>query len=525
MAGVTSTDRYVVLVWLAVLTGCALPTGRDQTLVGARPTSVSAVAAPGQTRPPSVAEARLGSATTGAVSQVAYQVPAEAPAEPRKATGASAPLPEGASPGRAQPAPAPTQSRQETAAQSSDSLTAVYGSGDPSDPFSGQAELSLEQLVAEVQGRNPSLQAASAAWRAAAERYPQMVSLDDPMFNYMISPSGAGMDNGGGWMVQASQKFPWPGKRALRGSVAAAETDVMQGDIGDVRLRLAEAARLAYFDYYVAWRQTEVNESTRKLVSQLREIAVNKYQVGQVTQQDVLQADVELADLATRSAELARDQQVSTARINTLLHRGADHPLPPPPQEVPMPDGLSAVEDFQQAAVRSRPDLYAQLARIRAEEANSALACKEYYPDVNLVAKYDGFMPEDMRPQVGMDINVPIRYARRDAAVREACNRIAQRRAEYQDRLDQVRYEVQSSFTRVGQAAKVVRLYRDKTLPAAESSLQSAQANYTTGKLDFLRLLDAERQLNNQREKYYAAIADYHRRLAELERAVGEPVR
>jgi outer membrane protein TolC len=380
-------------------------------------------------------------------------------------------------------------------------------------------------LVAEVQARNPSLQAASAAWRAAAERYPQVVSLDDPMFNYMISPSGVGMDNGGGWMVQASQQVPWPGKRAIRGSVAAAEADVMRGDIGDTRLRLAEAARLAYFDYYLAHRQAEVNQTTSKLVGQLREIAANKYQVGQVTQQDVLQADVELADLATRSAELTRDQEVSTARINTLLHRAANYPLPPPPKEVPMPDGLSGVETLQQAAEQSRPDLYAQLARIRTEEANLALACKEYYPDVNLVARYDGFMPEDMRSQVGMDINVPIRYARRSAAVREACNRIAQQRADYQNRLDQVRYEVQSAFTRVRQAAEVVRLFRDKTLPAAERSLQSAQANYTTGNLDFLRLLDAERQLNNQRERYYAAIAEYHRRLAELDRAVGEPVR
>jgi hypothetical protein len=39
------------------------------------------------------------------------------------------------------------------------------------------------------------------------------------------------------------------------------------------------------------------------------------------------------------------------------------------------------------------------------------LACKEYYPDVNLVAKYDAFMPENMRPEVGMDINIPIRHA------------------------------------------------------------------------------------------------------------------
>ena len=153
----------------------------------------------------------------------------------------------------------------------------VYRSDDPSDPFDGQAELSVEQLVAEVQARNPSLQAASAAWRAAAERYPQAVSLDDPMFGYMIGPRGVGTDNGGGWMVEASQKIPWAGKRALRGSAASADADAMRGDIGDVRLRLSEAARTAFYDYYLARREMEVNASTRRLLD-----AVSRNRLEQV---------------------------------------------------------------------------------------------------------------------------------------------------------------------------------------------------------------------------------------------------
>ena len=325
-------------------------------------------------------------------------------------------------------------------------------------------------------------------------------------------------------MVQASQKMPWAGKRALRGSAAAAEADAMQGDIGDARLRLSEAARTAFYDYYLARRQMDVNTTTGRLLKQFREIAENKYEVGRATEQDVLQADVELASLESRRTELMRDERVAVARINTLLHREADRPVPPPPAKVAIPEVLPSAEALQQAATQSRPDLYAAGARIRAEQANLALACKEYYPDVNLVAKYDGFMPENMRPAVGMDINVPIRFARRSAAVCEAENRVAQRSAEYQERLDQVRYEVQTGLDRAAQSRQVVHLYEEKILPAAQRSLDSALANYTGGKLDFLRLLDAERQLYGQREMYYQAIAEYHRRMAELERAVGEPV-
>ncbi len=392
------------------------------------------------------------------------------------------------------------------------------------DPFAGQTEVSPERLVAEVEARNPSLEAAAAAAQAAAERYPQVTSWEDPMFGFAVSPGGVGLQQNGGWMVEASQKLPWAGKRALRGAAATAEADAARGELGDARLQLAEMAKMALADYYQAVREAEVNRATAALLQEFRQIAKDKYEVAQASQQDVLQADVDLADLESRRAELERDRRVSMARINTLLHRAADCPLPPPPAQVAVADALPNVEALRQSAVQCRPELLAQLARIRMEEANLELAGREYYPDVELVAKYDAFMPVDIRPQVGMNLNVPLQGEHRAAAIRQAAARVAQRRAEYQDRLDQVRYEVQAACDRLVQQRQVIALFAERILPASEHSLRSAQANYTAGKVDFLRLIDAERQFHGQRERYYAALADYQRRQAELERAVGQPL-
>ena len=504
-------NHYPVLVLLVFSAGCAMPDARGG------PKFVAAVPNPKPATSSNSAELRSHSAS--AVSPVAYEMAANVDLERQTTPDGQAPQPERVLPEQMQLAPA----THETSVLPAESLRLGYGSDDPADPFHGQAELSVEQLVAVVQARNPSLQAASAAWRAAAERYPQVVSFDDPMFTGMVGPQGIGTEDGGGWMVQASQAVPWAGKRALRGNAAAAEAEALRGDIGDTRLRLAEAARTAFYDYYLARRQLEVNASTQRLLEQFRGIARDKYQVNQATEQDFLQADVELASLESRRTELVRDEQVAIARINTLLHRAANHPLPPPPAKAPLPESPPTVDELQQLAVHSRPDLFAQQARIRSERANLALACKEYYPDLNLVAKYDGFMPEEMRPQVGIDVNVPVRYARRSAAEREAADRLQQRCAEYQNLLDQTRYEVQSAFERSIQSERVVHLFEEKILPAAQRNLDSALANYSSGNLDFLRLLDAERQLNTQRDMYFQAIAEYHRRVAELARVVGEP--
>ena len=87
------------------------------------------------------------------------------------------------------------------------------------------SELSLAWLLEEVQNRNPSLQAMIAAWQAAAARYPQVVSLDDPMFMTMAAPASFdSRDVESAYVLQGSQKFPWFGKRAARGSVAQNES-------------------------------------------------------------------------------------------------------------------------------------------------------------------------------------------------------------------------------------------------------------------------------------------------------------
>ena len=220
------------------------------------------------------------------------------------------------------------------------------------DPFAGQSEISVERLVAEVEARNPSLEAAQAAWRAAAERYPQVISLEDPMFGFAVSPGGVGLEQNGGWMVEASQKLPWAGKRALRGEAADAEADAAGGECGDVRLQLALAAKMALADYYMAVRQAEVNRATDALLVEFRQIAKSKYEVAQATEQDVLQANVDLADLESRRAQIERDRRVAVARINTLLHRAADYPLPPPPARVAVAEALPDIESLRQSALQ-----------------------------------------------------------------------------------------------------------------------------------------------------------------------------
>lgn len=397
-----------------------------------------------------------------------------------------------------------------------------------SDPFATVTELKLDRFVAAVLETNPSIPAMVAAWQAAAERYPQAISLDDPMLGVALGPASFGSDEVDfAWMIEAKQKVPWSGKRQWRGEVARAHADVAGADLADARLRLAEAAKLAYLDLFLVRRESEINALNTHAMQDFRTIAHGKYAANLVTQQDVLQADVELAGLSRRTIELERMEAVARARANTLLHRDPEHPLPGLATQLELAITLPQSELLGRLAIERRPDLLAQAARLRAEEAELQLACKEFYPDIEFVVRYDSFwqtVERDLRPQVGVDLNLPLQADRRRAAVREAIARVSQSRAQLELQADEIRLAVYAAAARVRESQRIVQLYAERIIPAATQNVQSAQANYEADKLDFLRLVEAQRQLIGHREQQYVAIADSHRRIAELERAIAGPM-
>jgi outer membrane protein, heavy metal efflux system len=393
-----------------------------------------------------------------------------------------------------------------------------------------QSELSLQQLIDEVQGRNPSLQAMAAAWQAAAQRYPQAVSLDDPMFSAIAAPASFGSDDvESAYTLQAGQKFPWFGKRAARGRMAQAESNVAFNDLEDSRIRLIEATQAAFYEYYLAHRQLDLNQENAKVIRQFRDTTQSRYRANQVTQQDVLQADLELAQQDRRRIEIGRLQRVATARINTLLREPPDAPLPPPPQQLTIPNVPADQAFFQQLALEQRPDLRSLAAKVRAEQAAVTLACKNYYPDVEVFGRYDTFWQPadtqgDLRGQVGMNVNVPIYGRRLNAAVREAVFRVNQRRAEYEQRQLDIQYEVAAAYEELDWSRQTLQLFSEKLIPAAEQNVAAARSNYDVSKTTFLDLATAQRQLITLREEREMALAAYHKRLAELKRITGGSV-
>jgi len=390
-------------------------------------------------------------------------------------------------------------------------------------------ELTVDVLVEQVLARNPTLAQMKAAQEAANARYPQVFSLEDPTLSVTIGPATYGSNAvNPAQRVFYSQRYPFPGKRRLRGEQALAQARAAGDDVETTRLDLIQAAKDALYDYYLVARALEVNATNLKLLGEFRDNALSRYRAGagKANEQDIFQADVDIGRAQERQITLERMKPVAIARLNTLLNRPPALALPPSPQSLRITRILPEPQVLQAAALKARPELQALANRLAADQSALALALKEFYPDFTPFAMYDRFMGNNSQNfqlafMLGVEMNLPVRRDRRQAAVQEARARIALRQAELVKETNAVAFEVQQAYEQVKESAQAVRLYEKNILEAARKNVKAAQTAYVTGKIPFVTLVEAQRNLIGLQDRYFEAVADYHRRWANLDRVIG----
>lgn len=389
--------------------------------------------------------------------------------------------------------------------------------------FAGDEHLERQALIEAVLARNPSVNAAREALRAALAQIPQMTALDDPTLSYELAPLSVAGDAPLGHVVSIRQRLPFPGKRRLAGEAALAMAEAEGAELEMVQLELAEMASEMYDEYFVTARALEINAQHRILLEQMKKSAEVQYVAGRAAQQDPIQAEVELAQLERERIMLDAERDQIIARVNGLIHRMPTAALPPPPAELALasvPAGTSA--ELQEQALRKRPQRKASNARIRAAHARRASAQRDYYPDFELMGSYNSMW--DMAPHrwmVGVMVDVPIQREKRPAAVEQADAEIARAGFEDERIVDDIRVEVDRAARRVTEAQALVEVHVNKLLPAARAQVDSARVGFTAAQNSFLAVVQSQKNLRDIELSLARTRAELSRRRAALSRVVG----
>jgi len=384
----------------------------------------------------------------------------------------------------------------------------------------------LRSLVAEALSRNPDLLAAQQAVAAARERVVQAGALPDPMLSVGYTNDGWSPSLGGQEMttlaLMASQDLPFPGKRRLRSDIASRETGRAEQQLERSRLRVVAEVKRAYHGLLLARDLLALTWEQRETWREIEGVVRARYAVGQGAQQDVLRVQVELTRVEERDAEQAAQAGIRLAELNRLLARPPDSPLETPATLVLRPLERSLSEALAQAREVS-PELASGRLAVERNRLAVSLARKELKPDFTLQAGYMNRGGLDPMWQAGIGVTFPIYRKKRTAAVAEA---EARTRGDERllDSLDlQLRYRTQERVTRLKTSERIAALYDKGIVPQDRMSVEAAIANYQTGKVPFITVLEALTTLYGDRWTYARLVADHAQLLASLEEASLEP--
>lgn len=383
--------------------------------------------------------------------------------------------------------------------------------------------LRLDDVVAYARAHNPETRAAAERARAMAAVPDRVSAYDDPTLSWEAwnFPDNWRIDQADNNIFRIAQKIPFPGKRTTAGEVAAHEAQMAGEEARSTGLDVVSDVKKAYADLWQADESLTIYARDKDLVQRFAHIAEQKYAVGEVSQSDVLRAQVELTHETNRLKTAQLAVELARAELNGLLSRSPGDPLGKP-EDPPMAVPRFDLDELTQRALAERPEVAAMQAAIARQKSNVDLAHMNFRPDFEVsIGRFVNYGASDGFGAMA-SVTLPFAYlSKYDAGVQEANAGLASAQSELRRVQDRVRRQVAQALLRVQTASLQHDLAVSTHIPQAEQAVRVTESAYQSGSVDFLGLIDTVRRIEMVHLDHIQASTDFAKAYADLERAVG----
>jgi len=329
------------------------------------------------------------------------------------------------------------------------------------------------------------------------------------------------------------------GQRRRRIELAEAELAATEAEIADRERRMISEVRAAYVDALAALRELRATEDLNNLDLQTALVVEARFIEGESSQLELNLLRVEVERLRARRAFVEGKFRTAALNLKRLTGMAPDETLrlredlsAPMLSDAP-PSLANAIE----LALRQRPDL--QLARLNEQTAQAGLrlARAQSAPGVTVSARYSSdtgitnlpapFTPVSDQLRVlnfGVSVELPL-FNRNQGGIAEAGTAIAQARARREFVEQIVRNEVTSAYTRYEAAQVAQRLFEQGVLEGSNANISTLREAYRMGAFRITELIAEQRRLLDSQREYTEVLSERYRALADLQTAIGAPVK
>ncbi len=398
-------------------------------------------------------------------------------------------------------------------------------------PPAALAKTNLNQLIKIAITNNAALKSKKLAWESMIEQYPQAVALNDPklVFTEAIDPIETRLGPQDR-VLALSQKFPYPGKRNLKGRI-------VKKDINIAKIRYDKASRdlvvqLKQSFYELAYLQIAVRLSmqNKTVLEKITHIATTGYAASSSTLNDVAKAQSQYAQVSYDVQLLQELVSTEKTRINTLLNRNPEQRFEIP-SYTKIPTKLAhPIERLYQYAESNEELKIADLA-IEKSSIKRDLSKYTSLPDFNVGVRYtqigDAINPDLERSgddglALSIGINIPLNSQKNKAIKHQA---YLERQKKIEDKrtvLNDLRNKIKSVFFKISNSYRQSTLYHKNLIPQAQRAKHIAEIQHRENKGSIAQYLETQSTWLNFQLAYQRAMTDYWKNVAEMEKLTGK---
>ncbi|MGH1346838.1 MAG: TolC family protein [Nannocystales bacterium] len=399
----------------------------------------------------------------------------------------------------------------------------------------GEFDGTLGGYVAYAYAHSPALRASFETWRAATFRPDQERRLPEPTISYAVFVRSVETRVGPQrHRFGASQWFPWPTTLRAGSEAAGLEAQAAQRRFESHALVIAAEVSVAYWTLWRLRRQGEVLRDEIDVLQSLSEQVQGRLAVGAAELSDLAQIDLVGSRARDRHASVLQHQRVASVQLVRVLGAPYDTVTPVSPRE-PEVAGLAETSQELRTAAGEHPDVQTLATLSDAAGHREREARAERAPSFGVGVDWilTGEAPAHLGSvdsgkdavALSLSMKVPLWSRAYKAGASEARARGAALRSRALDARNGVAAQVGEHAALVEDAVRRVEAYGSTLIPQAQTAFESVLASFTSGRATVAELLIAEQALLGLRAERFAAQADYGTHLAQLERAVGRPVR
>lgn len=328
--------------------------------------------------------------------------------------------------------------------------------------------------------------------------------------------------------VRVSQPLFTGGKIALGTMMARKGLDLVQSQYENEKNNLSFNVIQAYLGMLVTQEFTEVAREGYETAQEFFEISKLLYEQGMISKLDLLQAEVQAANLLPQKTQAENGVTMAAAGLKMLL--GLDSEV-----EVSLTDAMTYspgqydLEQLKTKALKNRAEIRQMNLSKSLSSLSVNMARADFLPAVGLSYSYTKSGNDlDLRDDwddsymvaIGLSYDL-FKGGTRYSKVRQA--KIAQRQINYgYDALrDAILLEVEQVYLRLMEAEKNI-LSQNKTVSQAEEAARLAKIQFREGTITNLQANQIQINLTSAKANYLQALFNYTLAEASIKKVVGE---